>query len=124
MDPCGAAIRGSSFARANAPGAALRLVLQRASAGTQPMNSEDENTRDRGRRLRARTTKEAELLKHLRAKRFDGLKFRRQQPRWSLFIARLRRRAKKDPLSARKSPSPRLSRDRAGEGQPARRSPP
>src|SRR6266852_4243252 len=29
-----------------------------------------------------------------------------------------------DPFSAPKSPSPRLSRDRAGKGQPARRSPP
>jgi very-short-patch-repair endonuclease len=42
------------------------------------MNS-DESARDRGRRLRAQSTKEeAELWKHLRAKRFGGFKFRRQ----------------------------------------------
>ena len=43
------------------------------------MNSDDENPRDRGRRLRAHSTKEeTELWKRLRAKRFAGFKFRRQ----------------------------------------------
>ena len=42
------------------------------------MNCEDENLRDRGRRLRAQSTpQEAELWQHLRAKRFGGFKFRR-----------------------------------------------
>ena len=45
------------------------------------MNCEDENLRDRGRRLRAQSTpQEAELWQHLRATRFGGFKFRRQHP--------------------------------------------
>src|ERR1700719_4075583 len=43
------------------------------------MSSEDENQRDRGRRLRAESTdEERKLWAHLRAKRCGGFKFRRQ----------------------------------------------
>ncbi len=43
------------------------------------MSSDDETPRDRGRRLRAKSTdEERKLWKHLRAKRFLGFKFRRQ----------------------------------------------
>ena len=43
------------------------------------MNPDDESPRERGRRLRAGSTKEEQKLwRHLRAKRFGGFKFRRQ----------------------------------------------
>jgi very-short-patch-repair endonuclease len=43
------------------------------------MNAEDENSRDRGRRLRAESTSEEQKLwRRLRAKRFAGFKLRRQ----------------------------------------------
>jgi very-short-patch-repair endonuclease len=43
------------------------------------VNCENENLRDRERRLRAQSTpQEAELWQQLRAKRFGGFKFRRQ----------------------------------------------
>ena len=43
--------------------------------------SEDESSRDRGRRLRTESTdQERELWRILRAKRFGGFKFRRNQP--------------------------------------------
>ncbi len=43
------------------------------------MSSDGENPRDRGRRLRAQSTKEeAGRWKYLRAKRFGAFKFRRQ----------------------------------------------
>ncbi len=43
------------------------------------MSAGDETPRDRGRRLRAKSTEEErKLWRHLRAKRFGGFKFRRQ----------------------------------------------
>jgi len=45
------------------------------------MVSAVESSRDRGRRLRANSTdEERKLWRHLRAKRFDGFKFRRNHP--------------------------------------------
>jgi very-short-patch-repair endonuclease len=45
------------------------------------MSSEDENTRDRARRLRAESTDgERKLWNRLRAKRLAGFAFRRQHP--------------------------------------------
>jgi len=43
------------------------------------MNPEDETARERSRRLRAESTdEERKLWRHLRAKQFEGFKFRRQ----------------------------------------------
>ena len=43
------------------------------------MNADDENPRERSRRLRTESTpEERKLWRHLRAKRFAGFKFRRQ----------------------------------------------
>jgi very-short-patch-repair endonuclease len=51
------------------------------------MSSDEENPRDRGRRLRAESTDaERKLWKYLRAKRFAGFKFRRQHRLGPYFV--------------------------------------
>ena len=65
-------------------GDGCRRGTQRGSIASAPsrraiMNPADETARDRSRRLRAESTaEERKLWRHLRAKHFEGFKFRRQ----------------------------------------------